>query len=86
MVPRRDPQVVFRRLAGEDGGVLLHLDSGSYHGVNNTGSVIWELIDGERSRDDILGEMRARFPDAPELEKELAEFLDGLLERGLIAE
>ena len=32
-------------LAEGEGGVLLHLDSGQYHGVNPVGLAIWELLE-----------------------------------------
>jgi len=34
-----NPRVVYRDLAAEEGGVLLHLDSGQYHGLNALGSM-----------------------------------------------
>ena len=42
---RRNPDVVFRPLEEEQGGVLLHLQSGEYHGLNELGSLIWGLIE-----------------------------------------
>ena len=57
-VIRRNPQVVYRELAGEGGAVLLHLDSGAYHGLNETGILIWSLIDGERTFDAIVRSIR----------------------------
>jgi len=82
----RNPQVTYRSL--EDGSaVLLDLESGSYHGLNETGSAIWELIDGQRTRREIADALRARLDDPPpELDDELTTFLDGLLERGLVSE
>ncbi len=43
---RKNPQVVYRTLAGE-GGVLLHLESGAYHGLYEVGTLIWGLLDEE---------------------------------------
>ena len=50
----RNPDVVFRSLEEEQGGVLLHLQSGSYHGLNQFGSLIWGLIENETRFAEIL--------------------------------
>ncbi len=83
---RRNPQVVYRELAGEGGGVLLHLDSGAYHGLNETGSLIWDLIDGTRGFHALVAELREQLDDAPDdLDGEIERFLADLRERDLIA-
>ena len=83
---RRNPQVVYRELAGEGGGVLLHLESGAYHGLNETGVLIWGLIDGERDLAALVADLRSRLEDAPDdLTDETARFLADLRERDLIA-
>jgi hypothetical protein len=80
---RRDPQVVYREIEG-DGGVLLHLESGQYHGVNDTGLAVWELLDGERTVAEVIAEFRSRVDDAPgALDQEVREFLGGLSARRL---
>jgi Coenzyme PQQ synthesis protein D (PqqD) len=82
---RRNPQVVYRELAG-GGGVLLHLESGAYHGLNETGSLIWALVDGERGLTALVADLRQRLDDAPDdLGAETARFLADLRERDLIA-
>jgi Coenzyme PQQ synthesis protein D (PqqD) len=83
---KRNPQVVYREV-GDGGGVLLHLDSGAYHGVNRIGTVIWELLDGERTRADVVAALSDKLEDPPaELEADVDAFLDGLQERDLISE
>jgi PqqD family protein of HPr-rel-A system len=83
---RRNPQVVYRELAGEGGAVLLHLESGAYHGLNETGSLIWELIDGGRTLDALVAELRERLANPPDdLADETERFLADLRERDLIA-
>jgi hypothetical protein len=83
---RRNPQVVYRELAGEGGGVLLHLESGAYHGLNETGSLIWDPLDGTRGFDALVAELRKQLDDAPDdLDDEIERFLADLRERGLIA-
>jgi len=85
-VIRRNPKVVYRELAGEGGGVLLHLESGEYHGLNEVGSLIWSLIDGERNFDALVDELREGLEDPPDdLADETERFLADLRERNLIA-
>ena len=85
-VIRRNPQVVYRELAGEGGAVLLHLDSGAYHGLNETGILIWSLIDGERTFDQLVADVREQLDDPPDdLGAEMERFLADLRARDLIA-
>jgi hypothetical protein len=84
-VIRRNPQVVYRELAAE-GGVLLHLESGAYHGLNEIGTLIWGLLEEERTFADLVAELRARLADPPEeLEADTERFLADLRERDLLA-
>lgn len=83
-VPARNPRVVFRELADGE-GVLLHLDTGAYHGLNATGTAIWELVDGARAQDDIVAAFEELLDDPPDgLDDVVATFLAGLHERDLI--
>jgi hypothetical protein len=82
---KRNPKVVHRPLA--EGGVLLHLDSGQYHGIDGVGLLVWDLLDGEPTFDRLLADLRRRLADPPaRLERDIDDFLDGLLSRDLIAE
>jgi hypothetical protein len=80
---RRAPEVVYRELQSE-GGVLLHLQSGQYHGVNHTGLAVWELLDGERTVAEVIAEFRSRL-DEPQvaLDRDVTEFLGSLTDRQL---
>lgn len=81
----RNGNVAFRRLADGEGGVLLHLESGEYHGINEVGCLIWELLDGERTVDDVAVALRDEVEDAPEdLTGEVILFLDSLGVRDLV--
>jgi Coenzyme PQQ synthesis protein D (PqqD) len=82
---RKNPNVAYQALAEGEGGVLLSLETGEYHGVNDTGGRIWNLIDGERTVPEIVAALRRELADAPEsLEAETAEFVDGLRSRRLV--
>ncbi|MET1010514.1 MAG: PqqD family protein [Gaiellaceae bacterium] len=77
--------MAFRRLAAGEGGVLLHLESGEYHGINEVGCLIWELLDGERSVDDVAAALRDGVEDPPDdLAGEVIVFLDSLRVRDLV--
>jgi hypothetical protein len=79
----RHPRVAYRDL--EEGGVLLHLESGAYHGVNPTGCAIWKLLEGEPRLRDLLERLRARLEDPPpNLHEEVLLFLEGLRDRDLV--
>jgi hypothetical protein len=82
---RRNPDVVFRQLEEEQGGVLLHLQSGEYHGVNDLGSMIWRLIEQETTFADVVAGVRAEAQDVPDsVDAEVSDFLDELRQRDLI--
>jgi Coenzyme PQQ synthesis protein D (PqqD) len=83
--PVKDPQVVYRDLANEEGGLLLHVESGQYHGVNGTGSAIWKLIDGTRTVAEIAAALALEFNGAQiDFAKEVDRFVDDLRRRGLL--
>jgi hypothetical protein len=81
----RNENVAFRRLAAGEGGVLLHLESGEYHGINEVGCLIWELLDGERTVEAVSLALQDDIEDAPpDLVDEAIVFLDSLHARGLV--
>ena len=83
---RRNPQVVARDLSEGEGGVLLHMQTGQYHGVNPVGLAIWELIDDDGSTvGDLVERLRDRVDEPPpSLESDVVEFLEGVGERNLV--
>jgi len=77
----KSPRVAFRET--QEGGVLLHLDSGSYHGINGIGVLVWSMLDGrtvEEIADAIRSEVEAPPPD---VDSDIREFVHDLIERGL---
>ena len=81
----RNPDVVFRSLEEEQGGVLLHLQSGSYHGLNQFGSLIWGLIENETRFADPVNGVRADTEDAPaSLDEDVSSFIEDLSARDLV--
>ena len=62
---RKNPNTAFRTLAAGEGGVLLHLESGEYYGLNDIGCRVWELIDGERTVPDVVDAIRSEVDQTP---------------------
>jgi hypothetical protein len=84
-IVRRKPDVVFRELQEGEGGVLLHLLSGEYHGLNQLGCVVWGLMESERTFGDLVAGVRDHLDESPEsLELDISAFLEGLRERDLV--
>jgi hypothetical protein len=82
---RRKPDVVFRALQEGEGGVLLHLLSGEYHGLNQLGCVVWGLMESDRTFGDLVDAVRAQLDEQPAtLEQDVSDFLEGLRDRDLV--
>ncbi len=82
---RRKPDVVFRALQEGEGGVLLHLLSGEYHGLNQLGCVIWGLMESDRTFGDLVTDVRGQLDDPPaSLDQDISSFLEGLRDRDLV--
>lgn len=82
---RRKPDVVFRALQEGEGGVLLHLLSGEYHGLNQLGCVVWGLIETDRRFGDLVGDVRGQLDEEPDsLQQDISTFLEGLRDRDLV--
>ena len=81
----RHPRAVFRPLGGESGGVVLHLGSAAYHGVNAVGALILSRLDDAPTFGMLVERVRAELVDAPaDLESDIAEFLSDLAARDLV--
>jgi hypothetical protein len=84
-IVRRKPDVVFRELQEGEGGVLLHLLSGEYHGLNQFGCVIWGLMESDHTFGDLVRDVRGQLDEQPDsLEQDVSVFLEGLRDRDLV--
>lgn len=84
-VIRRSPRVEYRSLGEGEGGVLLHLDTAAYHGLNEVGALIWRLLEEPKAFDTLLQELRDRLQQLPpQFEEEIGQFLSEIVERDLI--
>jgi hypothetical protein len=83
---RQSSRAVFRRLAEGSGGVLLHLDTAAYHGLNDFGVLVWTSVprDGLAFKS-LLDTLSAQVNEVPpQFESDISEFVQGLRERGLV--
>ena len=60
---KRDPRIIFK----EEGevGLLFNPDSGTVNILNETGKFIWALLDGEKTKADIVARLDEEFEVAP---------------------
>jgi len=64
---------------------LLHLDATQPVVLEGTAAVIWDLIDGQRSEQEIFSELEATFEDQTgQMQAQVEGFLAGLEEQRLI--
>jgi hypothetical protein len=83
-VIRKSPRAEYRSLGDGEGGVVLHLDTAAYHGVNGGGALVWSLIEGV-TFGELIAELRVRLQDPPaELEADIEGFIDALAEHDLV--
>lgn len=81
----RASNVVSQSLAGEEGAVLLNVETGVYHGLNSVGAKIWEFLESPRTEGDLVDCIAEAFQVEPDAASaDVREFLKGLDERELI--
>jgi len=84
-VIRPATELAYQELAGGVGGVLLHLESGQYHGVNSVGALVLSLVGDRITFGDLVDAVREQIDDAPpDLGDDVAAFLSDLQARNLI--
>ena len=82
--PIANPCVVLRN-EFEDWAVLINRDSAHAVGINHVGVVVWKLMDGQHSLDEIVAEAGRHFVDPPDTAcKQISAFIETLTERGFV--
>jgi hypothetical protein len=77
------PDVMFRNLEGE--AVLLDLGSGTYFGLNEVGTRVWQLVEAGRRPAEIVDVLTAEYEaDRATIEADVTRLLDELQSRRLI--
>ncbi len=83
MIVAKSPKTAWQIIEGE--AVLLSMDTKVLRGLNPVGSRIWELIDGQRSLEEITGVIVQEFEVAPGVAmQDVQAFIQSLLDRGLV--
>ena len=67
--------------------MLVNPDTAGAMAVNKTGAMVWKLIDGRRTVDQIVAGVRRHFPDAPDtVTEDVLDLLAKLAEEGFIGQ
>lgn len=82
--PIRKQDLVWREVDGEV--VILSSDNKLMHVLNDVGSRIWALLDGEHSKEDILSMVSAEYEDAGDVKKDVSEYLNELRQLNFLEE
>jgi hypothetical protein len=78
-----EPQVVHETIDGET--IVLNLEKGLYYSLNDTGSLLWSLIENKCPKKEIVKEITRLFVDDEDhLKKQFETFLDSLIQEGLV--
>ncbi len=75
------------RPEGEDGALLFNPDTDQILVINPTGLLIWEALKEPRTQAQVIEAFSARcegLPDAEEVTRDVAEFMEQLLDRGFV--
>jgi len=65
--------------------VLLNLDSEYYHGLDDVGTRMWQVVTQSKTLQDAYDLLLSEFEvDAATLEKDLIDFIERLVQRGLL--
>lgn len=76
-------KVIFE--AFEDEMVLINLDSGNYYSFSGSGALIWELLAGGESVNEIVARLREHFSDdGAEIESSVSSFVENVVSEGLV--
>ncbi len=79
----RDASVLWRELDGE--AILLSPQEGCSYNLNPVGTLIWKLLDGRHSTEDIVTAICEAYEVEPEQAgQDLAQLLDALLSNKLV--
>jgi hypothetical protein len=80
----RNPRVAYREL-NDGSAVLLHLDTGAYHGLNDVGSLVWGALEDQLTLSALITTIRDRFDNAPPtVADDVRSFVSDLVDRDLL--
>ena len=77
--------VVVLREEFDDWAVLFNPDTANAVGINPVGVSVWKLMDGNRTLEDLVDEIKDQFADVPdEAIEDLTAFVENLAENGFV--
>ena len=82
---RRSPNATHQSVAGE--AILIDLNTGSYYSLNETGTWLWEHLDGKRTVGELAAELAAvcNIPDQVDaIKSDVIELLTDLTREKLV--
>jgi len=83
MILAKAPTTASRVIEGE--AVILSMETKILRGLNPVGSRIWELIDGQRSVEEIVGVIVKEFDVEPaRADEDVRGFVQEVLDKGLV--
>ena len=81
--PRHSPNAAHQGVGEE--AILINLNTGSYYSLNDTGTMFWELLDGQRSIADCAQLIAAEYEvEAEVVESDLLDLATDFKQEGLI--
>ena len=82
--PVANPMVVLRE-EFDDWAILFNPDTADVVCINPVGVVIWKLMDGEHTLENMVAKITERFSEVPDaVGKEVNTFIDKLAENGFV--
>ena len=80
---RRNPGAVSSDLDGE--AVILDMESGKYHGLDTTGTRIWELLEDPITFDEIVLQLMSEYSvEQEQCTTDVKEFIYQMVDSGLV--
>ena len=82
--PISNPVVVLRE-EFDDWAVLFNPDTANAVGINPVGVALWKLMDGNRTLEDLVDEIKDRYSEVPDAAiEDLTTFVENLAENGFV--
>ncbi len=83
---RRNPRAVVQQLAGDQGAIVLDLDTAEYFGLDSVASVLWDSLgNGGATVEQLVDRVRGAFEDCPpDVSRDVVEFVEALAARNLV--
>jgi myo-inositol-1-phosphate synthase len=80
---KKNPDIACSKLDDEE--VLLNVETGDYYTLNNTGSVLWEMLDSAKNVSELVDSFAKRYAlDKDKAEVDVLRLLNDLAAEGLV--